>query len=244
VRVSRHEHKIEVMRATDQQGSRGKSCSAFGTIGLREGAGRRNPQASYYRARYYDSSAGRFLSEDPIGFKGGMNFYAYVRNTAVNMGDSFGLQKNKCSWAGGCSDMPLPWMRKPCGSGACKNNAVSLQIRNECNKYNHCVLEELGKSIADNMAGDPLGALNHVKPPDPNPTHDSGDPITVGKPDVGLGDLLKMGQSAFLKALQDCFQQHPLAGLDPGFNAVDVGQESTGPTWFESFANGFSKIFH
>jgi len=35
---------------------------------------------SYYRARYYDPSIGRFLSEDPTGFNAGNNFYAYVEN--------------------------------------------------------------------------------------------------------------------------------------------------------------------
>ena len=30
----------------------------------------------YYRARYYDPAAGRFLSEDPVEFQGGINFYA------------------------------------------------------------------------------------------------------------------------------------------------------------------------
>lgn len=33
----------------------------------------------YYRARYYSPSLGRFISEDPLGFRGGQdNFYAYV----------------------------------------------------------------------------------------------------------------------------------------------------------------------
>jgi RHS repeat-associated protein len=45
----------------------------------------------YYRARYYDPKIGRFLSEDPIGFGGGVNFYAYVLNNPTNNTDPFGL---------------------------------------------------------------------------------------------------------------------------------------------------------
>ena len=45
----------------------------------------------YYRARYYDPVSGRFLSEDPIGFAGGINFYAYVRNNPVGLRDPKGL---------------------------------------------------------------------------------------------------------------------------------------------------------
>lgn len=45
----------------------------------------------FYRARYYDPNPGRFLSEDPAKFKGGANFYRYVKNNAVNRVDPFGL---------------------------------------------------------------------------------------------------------------------------------------------------------
>jgi len=45
----------------------------------------------YYRARYYDSEVGRFLSEDPIGFQAGVNFYAYVNNNPLRFNDPSGL---------------------------------------------------------------------------------------------------------------------------------------------------------
>jgi RHS repeat-associated protein len=43
-----------------------------------------------YRARYYDQSVGRFLSEDPRQFAVGLNFYDYVRNNPANFRDPLG----------------------------------------------------------------------------------------------------------------------------------------------------------
>src|SRR5262249_32036902 len=45
----------------------------------------------YYRARYYDSRLGRFISEDPIGFAGSFNFYTYVQNNPIRFVDPRGL---------------------------------------------------------------------------------------------------------------------------------------------------------
>jgi len=51
-----------------------------------------DPEASlyYYRARYYDPHAGRFLSEDPVGFLGGINKYNYVFSDPANWVDNRG----------------------------------------------------------------------------------------------------------------------------------------------------------
>ena len=45
----------------------------------------------YYRARYYDSHEGRFISEDPARFSGGFDFYGYVKNDPVDFMDPTGL---------------------------------------------------------------------------------------------------------------------------------------------------------
>ncbi|OIQ17418.1 MAG: hypothetical protein BM556_11475 [Bacteriovorax sp. MedPE-SWde] len=44
--------------------------------------------------RYYNSSTGRFVSEDPIGFLGGdPNLYGYVSNSPILYGDESGMGK-------------------------------------------------------------------------------------------------------------------------------------------------------
>jgi RHS repeat-associated protein len=45
----------------------------------------------YYRARYYHPRLQRFISEDPIRFRGGINFYGYVRNNPNRWTDPAGL---------------------------------------------------------------------------------------------------------------------------------------------------------
>jgi len=45
----------------------------------------------FYRARWYDSQVGRFISEDPIGLAGGINQFAYVGNNPLNATDPLGL---------------------------------------------------------------------------------------------------------------------------------------------------------
>jgi RHS repeat-associated protein len=47
----------------------------------------------YYRARYYDPVGGRFLSEDPLRFKAGVNFYGYVMGNPVNYVDPMGWKE-------------------------------------------------------------------------------------------------------------------------------------------------------
>ncbi len=45
----------------------------------------------YYRARYHDPTTGRFTNEDPIHFRGGINFYEYAQNNPIMFTDPMGL---------------------------------------------------------------------------------------------------------------------------------------------------------
>ncbi|KQC09245.1 MAG: hypothetical protein APR62_02835, partial [Smithella sp. SDB] len=71
----------------------------------------------YYRARYYDAKAGRFVTKDPIGFDGGINIYAYVNNNPINRTAPTGLYPGPCGnennkWV---PDYPLGYdFRIPC----------------------------------------------------------------------------------------------------------------------------------
>jgi len=73
----------------------------------------------YYRARYYDSKIGRFISEDPIRLKGGINFYLYVYNRPTMFIDPSGLL---CVYS------------QSLGSLTCTNNTTGQQYLS-CNGY-------------------------------------------------------------------------------------------------------------
>jgi RHS repeat-associated protein len=53
----------------------------------------------FYRARYYDPTVGRFLNEDPTGFRGGINFYGCVDNNPINRTDPDGTGWMDCARA-------------------------------------------------------------------------------------------------------------------------------------------------
>jgi len=57
----------------------------------------------FYRARWYDANIGRFISEDPIGFRGGKNWFEYVGNNPMMRLDPTGqdyliFQNGKLTW--------------------------------------------------------------------------------------------------------------------------------------------------
>ncbi len=88
------------MRADGSQAA-GQAFSVYGevktsgdAVGAANGyTGRENDGAGayFYRARYYDPTLKRFVSEDPIRLDGGLNVYSYVRNAPTFRRDPTGL---------------------------------------------------------------------------------------------------------------------------------------------------------
>lgn len=65
-----------------------------------------------YRARYYDQTVGRFLSEDSIAFNGGLNFYRYVYGNPLILVDPLGLYgwgDVIPAWNHYCDGSGTPW---------------------------------------------------------------------------------------------------------------------------------------
>ena len=80
---------------SDNYGSRGGSRLTVDTVAnpLRFAAREYDSETGLYfmRARYYDPTLGRFISEDPLGLVAGTNQYLYVGGDPVTLTDPGGL---------------------------------------------------------------------------------------------------------------------------------------------------------
>jgi RHS repeat-associated protein len=70
--------------------------------------------------RYYDASAGRWLTRDPISYAGGLNVYGYVGNNPVNFVDPAGMNRLTDAYMGGMGGFS-GWMDKHLMGGATEN---------------------------------------------------------------------------------------------------------------------------
>jgi RHS repeat-associated protein len=77
----------------------------------------------YFRARYLDPKAGRFLNEDPIGLRGGLNLYRYVENNPVRYVDPSGLETGDINQGFGGPNPPMQWPR--CQPKSCMAKCLS-----------------------------------------------------------------------------------------------------------------------
>lgn len=93
------------------------TTNAFGFTGREtDGNG-----VSFHRARYYDSTLSRFLSEDPVGYWGNdSNLYSYARLAPLDIVDLLGLQGVPAPPGGppnppppGKNGQPNSWVQNP-----------------------------------------------------------------------------------------------------------------------------------
>jgi RHS repeat-associated protein len=180
---------------TYQYDSFGKQTASSGSLTnpFQYTARELDPETSlyYYRARYYDQTAGRFLSEDPVGFNGGANFYAYVYNNPVLFVDPSGLQ-------------PADGNNKTVHI----NPAVQKLIDSAAASYIRCVREGLGikssaKGFLKDLAKEALKGVGGDKKERPNP--------------MKVMDEAKSKQLDRINCvLGDCLKENPLAALALG----------------------------
>jgi RHS repeat-associated protein len=97
-----HDQVMSVSAETDPNGGTqaGMAYWAFGETQATTGTpvnrlqytGRENDGTGlyYFRARYYDPTIGRFISEDPKKFAAGINFFAYCNNSPIGCNDPSG----------------------------------------------------------------------------------------------------------------------------------------------------------
>lgn len=84
------EYSYEPFGGTTTSG--GSTSSSFAFTGREsDGTG-----LYFYRARYYDSRLQRFISDDPMGERAGLNFYSYVGNRPTLYIDPMGLAELCC----------------------------------------------------------------------------------------------------------------------------------------------------
>jgi len=104
------------------------------------------PPESYYRARYYDQTSGRFTSEDPIGYSGSDNFYIYVDNDPSDFADPSGLcPKHR---------------KKPCDAALPSNPLRRTMVQ----------------TVVGEMSGQNMGGQNQFANDESGPVRSIGDP--------------------------------------------------------------------
>ena len=140
-----------------------------------------------FRARYYSASRQRFLGEDPIGFGGGMNVYAYVENSPLGFVDPFGFEKSQ----------------KGCAVGGQSSTVTNISITNDPNGPNLNVdLDTTGFPAGSPISVDVnTGALrSDLNPGGPNKVNFT--PYISGTAKVGANGTASVSM--------------PLSGLYPG----------------------------
>ena len=82
---------------------------------------------NYNYFRDYDPQVGRYVEEDPIGLKGGLNAYAYVMNRPTTLTDRFGLDTYDSTY-----NKIVEFLKKLCKQENETCNAYHNRLYNTC----------------------------------------------------------------------------------------------------------------
>ena len=150
-----------VVNLTDASGNvlKGYTYKSFGEIYSETGSlvqpftftGREyDPESGlyFYRARYYDPRAGRFLTKDPIGFASGdTNLYRYLGNDPLNLIDPFGLEMASLRAGKAVVEKAKGWLGVPYEEGGSSRKGI------DCSHFVCIVYEEAGLSYPYTPSG-------------------------------------------------------------------------------------------
>ncbi len=79
---------------------------------------------TYFWNRWYDSKAGRWMSEDPVRQKGGVNYYEYSGNKPIEASDYNGLNWYYSQGTGEFSHPPLETFIAPSGDQISSDQSI------------------------------------------------------------------------------------------------------------------------
>ncbi len=177
------DHEGSVRDMVDNDGSQVKHVAydSFGgivsenasSVSLRFGyAGREQDSETglyYNRARYYDPSTGRFISQDPIGFDAGdANLYRYVGNDPMNNTDPTGEEEQSTLSPKLINNLPRGWeVGSTVGPRSCidchnpftsRTNIPLWNVRNGSMQPETALTSPLSVSYEE-LKRDPVGAI-------------------------------------------------------------------------------------
>ena len=105
----------------------------------------------YNRFRYYEPGSGRFISEDPIGFDGGTNFFEYAKNP-INWIDPSGLSNNFPRQVGGrFGPNPNPAPKAPSSCNGNSKDSTNAQ-------HGYVIIDTWNNRYKIGVSGQPLNA--------------------------------------------------------------------------------------